>query len=139
MVVKKLKIKDQEEKNPIGETKTMTSDPLENEGELAVDVFENDSDFIVMAAVAGISAKDVDIQIDKDMLVIKGCRACPNETNAKNYFYQECHWGSFSRKIMLPEDIDSSAARAEFKNGILQVKFSRGKSNKASGLSVEES
>ena len=95
----------------------------DNEGELAVDVFEDDKDFVVMAAVAGISSKDVEIQVDKDMLMIKGCRDNPDGKKNKNYFYQECHWGPFSRKVVLPENVDGTNIQAEFDKGILVVKI----------------
>lgn len=96
---------------------------FETDGQLAVDVYETESNFVVLAAVAGISSKDVEIQIDKDMLVIKGCRSNPENGENKNYFYQECYWGSFSRKIILPEDIDISRSQAEFNKGLLTIKF----------------
>lgn len=109
-----------------------------NEGELAVDVFEDKNDFVVMAAVAGISSKDVEIQVDKDMLLIKGCRSNPDTGKNKNYFYQECHWGPFSRKVVLPENVDGTQIQAEFDKGILIVKVPKIKDTAKKNISVKE-
>lgn len=112
---------------------------FKTDGQLAVDVYENDSDFVVLAAIAGIASKDVDIQIDKDMLVIKGCRLNPEEGDNKNYFYQECYWGSFSRKIILPENIDVSRSQAEFNKGLLMIKFPKNSGKNQKDISIKES
>ena len=112
---------------------------FQTDGELAVDVYENESDFVVLAAIAGIAPKDVEIQIDKDMLVIRGCRPNPENNGNKNYFYQECYWGPFSRKIILPENIDISLSQAEFNKGILMIKFPKNLNNSKKEISVRES
>jgi HSP20 family molecular chaperone IbpA len=112
-----------EEKETVREETGNEEMSLENnEGELVVDVFEDDKDFVVMAAVAGVAPKDVEIQVDKDMLLIKGCRSNPDNKKNKNYFYQECHWGLFSRKVVLPENVDGGNIQAEFDKGILTVR-----------------
>src|SRR3989344_2303325 len=71
------------------------------EGELVVDVFETNSDFVVLTAIAGVEIKDLDIAVEKDMMIIKGQRLNPDEGLDRKYFYQECYWGVFSKKIVL--------------------------------------
>ncbi|MDO8530092.1 MAG: Hsp20/alpha crystallin family protein [bacterium] len=93
------------------------------EGELVVDVFETNADFVVVAAIAGVQIKDLDISVEKDMMVIKGDRVDPHDHPEKKYFYQECYWGPFSRKIVLPENIDTEAANAQMDKGMLVVKI----------------
>ncbi len=92
-------------------------------GELVVDVFETHADFVVLAAIAGVQIKDLDISIEKDMMVIKGERQDPHEHPSKKYFYQECYWGPFSRKIVLPENINTEAADAQMDKGMLTIKI----------------
>mgnify|MGYP001619525343 FL=1 len=93
------------------------------EGELVVDVFETNSDFVVVTAIAGVQIKDLDISVEKEMMVIKGDRVDPHDHPEKKYFYQECYWGPFSRKIVLPENIDTEAANAQMDKGMLVVKI----------------
>jgi len=92
-------------------------------GELVVDVFETGAEFVVLAAIAGVQIKDLDISLEKEMMVIKGNRCDPHAHPDKKYFYQECYWGPFSRKIVLPENIDIDGADAQIDKGILTVKI----------------
>ena len=96
---------------------------FEQEGELVVDVYETGADFVVLAAIAGIQIKDLDISLEKDMMVIKGDRCDPHGHPDKKYFYQECYWGPFSRKVILPENIDIDKADAQIDKGILTVRI----------------
>lgn len=113
----KLKPKNaEEEKKPVDEI-------FDQDGELVVDVFETNSEFVVLAAIAGVQIKDIDISLEKDMMVIKGDRQDPHENPGKKYFYQECYWGPFSRKIILPENINIDQADAQMDKGVLTIKI----------------
>jgi len=98
---------------------------LKPEGQLVVDVFYTDSDFCVQSPIAGINKEDIDISIEDKMLVIKGEREEPLEGKGKNYFYQECYWGPFSRQVILPEDVDSQRIKASLEKGVLLIKIPR--------------
>ncbi len=93
------------------------------DGELVVDVFEDKSHFVVLAAIAGVQIKDLDISIEKEMMVIRGNRPEPHAHPEKKFFYQECYWGPFSRKIVLPEQIDTENADAQMDKGMLTIKI----------------
>jgi len=93
------------------------------EGELVVDVFETNSEFVVLTAIAGVEIKDLDIAVEKDMMVIKGQRVNPDNNLEKKYFYQECYWGPFSKKIVLPEGIDTKSTEAKIYKGVLTIKI----------------
>ena len=112
----------EEEKENLKDT-TLTDKIFDQDGELVIDVYETNSDFVVLAAIAGIQIKDIDISLEKDMMVIKGNRCDPHEHYDKKYFYQECYWGPFSRKVVLPENIDIDKADAQIDKGILTVKI----------------
>ncbi len=113
------KIAAPEEQNP-----TQTEENIfDSEGELVVDVFETNSDFVVLATIAGVQIKDLDISVEKDMVVIKGNRPHPYEDPDKKYFYQECYFGPFSRKIVLPENLNTKKASAEMDKGMLTIKI----------------
>src|SRR3989344_4013948 len=100
------------------------------EGELVVDVFETNSDFVVLTAIAGVEIKDLDIAVEEDMMVIKGQRLNPHQSQDKKYFYQECYWGAFSKKIVLPENIDTKTAEAQIDKGVLTIKIPKIKESK---------
>ncbi|MEK7541144.1 MAG: Hsp20/alpha crystallin family protein [Patescibacteria group bacterium] len=132
----KLKIKEPSSaKATEGQGKKESPENSENgifdpEGELVVDVFETDSNFVVLAAIAGIQIKDIDISVEKEMMVIKGNRQDPHLDPEKKYFYQECYWGPFSRKIVLPENIKVEDASAQMDKGLLTIKIPKSEKNK---------
>ena len=102
---------------------------FDQEGELVVDVYETNADFVVLATIAGVQIKDIDISLEKDMMVIKGNRCDPHDHPDKKYFYQECYWGPFSRKVVLPENIDIDKADAQIDKGILTIKIPKNENN----------
>ena len=108
---------------PIQKLKKESQDWIETDGQLAVDVYQTKAFFVVQAPVAGIKSEDLNISVENDFLIIKGTREKTEEIQQKDYFYQECYWGSFSRKVSLPEDLDSSKIKASLKKGILTVKI----------------
>ena len=109
------------------------------EGELVVDVFETDSEFVVLTAIAGVKIEDLDIAVEKDMMIIKGQRVNPNENPDKKYFYQECYWGPFSKKIVLPENIDTASTEAQINKGVLTIKIPKiNDKNSANGEKAKE-
>ena len=93
------------------------------EGQLVVDVYETNGEIVIQSAIGGIQLEDLDISIEEDMVKIKGVREKTFEQNERNYFYQECHWGTFSREIILPVEVDASRAEAIIKNGILTIRM----------------
>lgn len=107
-----------------GPTSTIVQQEKREEGELVIDSFETDSEFCIQAPIAGVSIKDLDISIEQEMLIIKGERRCPENKKDKKYFHQECYWGKFSRKIMLPKDADPQTIKVSLEKGILIIKIS---------------
>ena len=117
--------KDKKEVKPKQKSKKTTDDWLKSEGQLTVDVFNTDSEFCIQAPIAGVSVEDLDISVENEMLIIKGERKKPETNKEKNYFYQECYWGPFSRQIILPEDADPNKTRASLQKGVLTIKIPR--------------
>ncbi len=95
------------------------------EGQLSVDVSETNSEIIVRAAIAGISADDLDITLNDDTLTIRGSRSSHREEKTERVHVQECHWGTFSRSIILPAHVDPSEVDAVLKRGILTVRLQK--------------
>lgn len=111
--------------------------PPEAEGQLVVDVYQGASEIVIKSTVAGVKPEDLDITITNDMVTIKGKREKDEEIKTENYFYQECYWGSFSRSIILPEDIDAEKAEAALKNGILTIRLPKLEKTKTKKLQVK--
>lgn len=97
--------------------------PAEEEGQLTVDVYQTDDEIIIKSTIAGVTADDLDISITNEMVTIKGNRKFEEKVKESDYYYQELYWGSFSRSIILPEEIDADKAKATMKNGILTLRL----------------
>ncbi len=91
------------------------------EGQLNIDMFQTKDNVLIKSTIAGVRPEDIDITVANDMLTIKGARKKEESANADDYFYQECYWGSFSRSVIIPVDIDSEGIEADLKDGILTV------------------
>ncbi|MFZ2414924.1 MAG: Hsp20/alpha crystallin family protein [Minisyncoccia bacterium] len=92
------------------------------EGELTVDVYADGDNIVIETLVAGLESDSLDISIAHDLVTVRGERERAKEIPSKNYYYQECFYGEFSRTILLPTDIDPDKAKANFsKNGILTI------------------
>lgn len=94
---------------------------LEPEGQLAIDIYQTESELIIQSAIAGVKPEDLDISIERDVLTIQGERKKPFEGG--DYLSQECYWGKFSRQIILPVEIDPDKIGASLKDGILTIKM----------------
>jgi len=92
-------------------------------GELAVDVYQTPDAIVVKAFIAGVQPATVDISLTREMVTISGTRTEEKEVDEDNYFHRELYWGSFSRTILLPEEIDVDMAEATEKHGILMVRL----------------
>lgn len=92
-------------------------------GQLAVDVFQNETELVIQSAIAGIRLENLEISMEKDVIAIKGTREKPVETKEADYFTKECYWGPFSREIITPVEVDPDRAEASMKNGILVIRI----------------
>lgn len=106
-------------------------------GQLVVDVYETDKELVVQSAIAGIKNNQIDVSLDNDILIIKGEREDPSKEKDKRYFLKECYWGSFSKEIILPREIDTGKIDAKVKDGILTVRMQKIEKAKNKKIEVE--
>jgi len=93
----------------------------EYEGQLTIDMYQTKDNVIIKSTIAGVRPEDIDVTIANDMVTIRGERKRDFEASSEDYFYQECYWGSFSRSVVLPVDVDIEQVSADLKDGILTV------------------
>ena len=103
------------EKAPLPETS--------DEGQLLVDVYQTPEEIVLQSVVSGVRPDDLDVSITQEMVTIRGKRERSHHVSDDNYFYQELYWGSFSRSILLPQEIDVEASEANLKNGLLTIRL----------------
>jgi len=123
---------DQTERGTVGEEN-------EEEGELAVDVYQTPDSIIVKAMIAGVKPDDLDVSISRDMVTLRGKRGEDREVFGDDYFFRELYWGSFSRTILLPEEVEPEEAEATEKNGLLTIRLPKIDKKKIAKLKVRSS
>lgn len=98
-------------------------EPDMEEGELSVDVYQTNSEIIIEAMVAGVKPEDLHLSITRDMVTIKGRRDGNTSVNHDDYFYKELYWGTFTRTILLPHEVEIEEAEAVEKHGLLIIRL----------------
>jgi HSP20 family protein len=86
----------------------------------AVDIFETDTGITLLADMPGVKAKDLDIDLQKSVLTIKGDVASPEGPNETDVL-REYNTGSYVRQFALSDTIDQSKIHAELKEGVLKL------------------
>ena len=108
----------------------------EVEGQLTVDVYQDKDNVVVQSTVAGVNPDELEVNITNESVTIRGKRERIEKIEEKNYFYQECFWGKFSRSIILPVEVDPESSVATLKNGVLVVVMPKTTRKKAKKLKV---
>jgi HSP20 family protein len=108
---------------------TPVSRRLFGEGEWAprVDVVEGKGDITVKAEIPGCEIEDIDVKLDRRTLIIRGEK---KEEKEENYHRMERTYGSFSRMVELPGEVDPEAIEATYKKGILKLTFKKTRNRK---------
>lgn len=91
------------------------------EGQLSVDCIETPSAIVIRSAIAGVRQEDLRIQVNEDLVTIRGERHLDRLPAQSTVHYSECFWGTFSRSIVLPCRVKPDEADAVLKNGILTI------------------
>jgi HSP20 family protein len=112
------------------------SSPEGSEGQLTIDVYQTDNDIVIKSTIAGVKPEDLDVNINNDMVTIRGERKNEEEVPEENYYYQECYWGNFSRSVILPVDVISDKSEASMKNGILTIRLPKADSTRSKKIQV---
>lgn len=106
---------------PAARPAPLDDEPAKGDGQLPVDVHQTAGDVIIRAFVAGVRPDELNISISRDMVEIEGNRTEREEISGPDYFTRELFWGSFSRTILLPQEVDVEASSASAKDGLLTI------------------
>lgn len=113
------------------------ADKVIEEGELSVDMYQTPSEIVIKTLVAGVKPEDLDISITRDMVTIRGKREGERSIASGDFFHEELYWGSFSRTILLPTEVDVEEADAVEKHGLLILRLPKINKNRQTKLRVK--
>jgi HSP20 family protein len=103
----------------------------------AIDLYQTNDNVVVKAALPGMTAEDVEISVAGDTLTLKGEIRQKDEKEDAAYLIREQRYGRFERSLMLPTEVQSDKAKAEFENGILTITLPKSKQVRPKTITVK--
>ena len=109
----------------------------ESEASLTVDVYQTPDEIIIEAMIPAVKPEDLDISITREMVTIKGTRERHRTVEDDQFFFRELFWGTFSRTILLPQEVEPDRADAREKAGLLTIILPKSDKNKTHKVRVK--
>ena len=103
----------------------------------AVESYVRDGNLVVRADVPGLELKDLDVSVLRGVLTIKGERKSEQEVKKEDYLRREVSYGSFERRMSLPEGAVTDQVKTNFKNGVLEITIPLAKEAVAKKVQIE--
>ena len=124
-----------------GRTRTIWTSPKASRSQtpIALDVYANDDEAVVLAAVPGVDPENIEISIERNTLTLKGeifNSATSEEAKGATWYLHELQSGSFQRSLTLPWDIDVDTADATFQHGLLRLTLPKAQADKPKQIRV---
>jgi HSP20 family protein len=105
----------------------------------AIESYVKDGNLVVRADVPGLEPKDIELSVLGNVLTIKGERKQEHEVKKEEFLRRETSYGSFERRLTLPEGTDPERIKASFKNGVVEITMPVAKELTAKKIPLEAS
>lgn len=110
--------------------------PVWQETMPSVNLYETDNAVVAEFSLPGMQAKDIEIELENDVLTVRGESKQEQEEKGRHYYRREFSQRRFSRSLTLPVEVQADKAKAEMKNGVLQVTIPKAESAKRKKVKV---
>lgn len=88
-----------------------------------IDVIDEGNQYVIRSELPGFDKKDIDVQLNKDVLMLKAEKQTEEEEKSENYLHRERAYASCQRSVNFPEEVDPSKVEATMKNGVLELRI----------------
>jgi HSP20 family protein len=102
-----------------------------------VDISETDGEYLIKAELPEVKKEDVKVTVEDGVLTLQGVRHQEKEEKGKRYHRVERSYGSFVRSFTLPESVDESGVKAEYKDGVLHLHLPKTEKVKPKAIEVK--
>ncbi len=102
----------------------------------AIDIYETDKDVVIKVEIPGIKKEDLDISVKDSALYIKGEKKEEKEENTEAIHKVERVYGTFERVITLPQNVKAQEAKAEYKDGILEIRLPKKEESQSTKINI---
>jgi len=103
----------------------------------SLDVFEEQDELVVKADLPGLGKEDIEVTVTGSVVTIKGEKKKEEEVKEKDYYRRERSYGAFVRSVELPCEVKSEQIKANFKDGVLEVRMPKTEEAKKKSVSVK--
>lgn len=111
--------------------------PLFEGGLPKIDVIDRDSDIVVRAEIPGVEKKDLEVSLTENLLTIKGRTGHEVKEEKGDYYRCEMSRGEFTRTVALPAPVLGDKAKAELKDGVLELTLPKVEESKRLAIKVQ--
>ena len=112
----------------------------ERESELRaprVDMVDRENEILVRAELPGVEKKDLEVNLSGNTLTIKGETHREKKESEDEYYRSEIRHGSFSRTVVLPEGVTDEGGKADFKDGMLEIRLPKVQKTERRKITIE--
>jgi HSP20 family protein len=102
----------------------------------AVDVWESDNELVLSFDLPGIPEDQISVELDENVLTVSGQRERTQEQTGERFYRYERRFGTFSRSVTLPAGVNEDQIRADYKNGVLEVRVPKPEEQKPKRIQV---
>jgi len=103
----------------------------------SADVYEEDAQFVIKAELPGVDKKDIHVDVENNVLILKGERTEDNEVKEENYYRREMASGAFQRSFALPDGVDANNIKADYKDGVIKITIPKPESRQPKKITVQ--
>jgi HSP20 family protein len=102
-----------------------------------IDLYQTNDEVVVRASLPGLKSDDVQISVTGEVLTLRGEIKAVNEKKEATWHVRENRFGAFERTIMLPTDVQTDKAKADFENGILTITLPKAEAVKPKTIAIK--
>jgi HSP20 family protein len=102
-----------------------------------IEMYEDKNDVVVKAELPGINKEDLEVNLQENILTIRGEKKSEEEEKKKGYYYSERSYGSFERSFEIPEKVLSDKIKASFQDGILEIRLEKSEEAKRKEIKIK--
>ena len=103
----------------------------------AVELVEEDEEFVLTAELPGVSKDNVDLSVDDNVLTLKGEKKTHHEETTDRMHIRERGYGTFDRSFVLPKNVDAGKIRADFHDGLIEIHMPKGEKSKSKHIEIK--
>ncbi len=101
-----------------------------------VDIYDNDENIVIKAELPGLDKKDIVVDVKESVLTLKGERSITHEVKEEKCYLRERTFGKFERAFTLPKNVDPEKIKADYTDGVLQIKIPKPETQKPKKITV---